>query len=112
MKILVIGAGVIGTMYAWQLSEAGHELSVLVRKGKKERLVEDGFHIHYSDDRQKPMQSGEVAYQYSHCRQHAGRYFDAPDEGAIPEPFHSTVFRGKHPARHGRNSLPVRRRTF
>jgi ketopantoate reductase len=47
MKILVIGAGVIGTVYAWQLSEAGQEVSVLVRKGKKERLVEDGFCIRY-----------------------------------------------------------------
>jgi ketopantoate reductase len=29
MKIPVLGAGVIGTTYAWQLSNAGHDVSLL-----------------------------------------------------------------------------------
>ena len=35
MNILVFGAGVIGTIYAWQLSEAGQNVALLVRRGEK-----------------------------------------------------------------------------
>ena len=32
MKILVLGAGVIGTTTAWYLAQAGHEVSVIERR--------------------------------------------------------------------------------
>ena len=35
MKILIYGAGVVGCTYGWQLSKAGCDVTVLVRKGKK-----------------------------------------------------------------------------
>jgi ketopantoate reductase len=63
MKILILGAGVIGTVYGWQLSEVGHDISVLVRKGKKEILTKDGFEIHYTDERQKPKKAGVIHFQ-------------------------------------------------
>ena len=62
MKILVLGAGVIGTTYAWQLSNAGHEVSMLVRKSKKERIEREGFLLRYHDERQKKSGSIEIAY--------------------------------------------------
>ena len=42
MKILIYGAGVIGCTYGWQLAEAGHDVTLLVRKEQKQltsRLV-------------------------------------------------------------------------
>lgn len=35
MKILIYGAGVVGCTYGWQLSKAGCDVTVLVRKGQK-----------------------------------------------------------------------------
>lgn len=35
MRLLVIGTGVIGTTYAWQLMQAGCEVTHYVRKGRK-----------------------------------------------------------------------------
>ncbi len=52
MKILVYGAGVIGTTYGWQLSEAGHEVTLLVRAGKKADY-QKGIQIHCRDERVK-----------------------------------------------------------
>lgn len=34
MKILVVGAGVIGTIFGWALAEQGHDVTHFVRKGK------------------------------------------------------------------------------
>ena len=49
MKILVIGAGVIGTTYAWQLSKSGCEITHLVRKQKIETYRNEGIHMHCLD---------------------------------------------------------------
>lgn len=38
MKILVVGAGIVGTVYGWALSEGGHQVVHLVRSGKANRL--------------------------------------------------------------------------
>lgn len=35
MKILIYGAGVVGCTYGWQLSKAGCDVAVLVRKEQK-----------------------------------------------------------------------------
>ncbi len=37
MKILVLGRGVIGTIYGWALEQAGHEVELLVRPGSAAR---------------------------------------------------------------------------
>jgi len=41
MNILIIGTGIIGTIYGWALKEAGHEVTHLVRTPKPE-LLKDG----------------------------------------------------------------------
>lgn len=38
MKILVVGAGAVGQVYAWHLAQAGHELSFFVKAGYAEAL--------------------------------------------------------------------------
>jgi ketopantoate reductase len=53
MNILVFGAGVIGTTYAWQLSEAGFRVSLLVRKHRLTRYSHSGVVIKCTDMRGK-----------------------------------------------------------
>ena len=53
MKILVFGAGVIGTTYAWQMSEAGFDVSLFVRKQRMVRFSHSGISIRCSDMRGK-----------------------------------------------------------
>ena len=53
MKILIYGAGVVGCTYGWQLSKAGCDVTVLVRKGQKEFVQKNGIHIICSDFREK-----------------------------------------------------------
>lgn len=43
MKILIYGAGVVGCTYGWQLSKAGCDVTVLVRKGQKELVQKTVF---------------------------------------------------------------------
>ncbi len=50
MKILVFGAGVIGTAVAWALSEAGHDVALLARPQRAELLAE-GISIEMIDGR-------------------------------------------------------------
>lgn len=51
MKILIYGAGVIGCTYGWQLAKTGYNISVLVRKGKKEYIEKNGINIYCTDFR-------------------------------------------------------------
>lgn len=51
MKILVIGAGVIGVTYAWQLSLCGNEVSFYVRSEKVNPIRENGISITCLDTR-------------------------------------------------------------
>jgi ketopantoate reductase len=62
MNILIYGAGVIGTTYGWQMSLTGQEVSLLVRKGKKD-LYQDGITIHCKDEREKQKKSVDTVYQ-------------------------------------------------
>ena len=41
MRVLVLGAGVVGVTSAWYLAEAGHEVTVLERQG--EAAMETSF---------------------------------------------------------------------
>lgn len=51
MKILIYGAGIIGSTYGWQLAEAGHDITVFVRKGQKLQVEEQGIHLVCQDFR-------------------------------------------------------------
>jgi ketopantoate reductase len=65
MKILMLGAGVIGITYAWQLSNAGHAVTLFVREAKLERIREEGVRIRCEDERQKEAPAMEVTYRPS-----------------------------------------------
>ncbi len=51
MRFLSIGTGVIGTTYAWQLARAGHDVTLLVRPGRKEMLQASGIPFTCTDGR-------------------------------------------------------------
>lgn len=63
MKILIYGAGIVGSTYGWQLSKAGHEITVLVRTEKKQDVKEEGVHIHCSDFRGGQKKIEEVVFK-------------------------------------------------
>jgi 2-dehydropantoate 2-reductase len=46
MKILVVGAGVIGTVYGAQLGAAGHTVSVLAHGARTDEVGRDGLRAH------------------------------------------------------------------
>jgi 2-dehydropantoate 2-reductase len=62
MKTLVIGPGVIGATYALQLSQAGQDVSLLVRQGQKAAYEQQGIAIRCKDERSKPAGRVETAY--------------------------------------------------
>ncbi len=51
MRILVFGAGVIGTVCAWQPALAGNAVTPLVRPGRGEGLRRNGIRIEHRDNR-------------------------------------------------------------
>ena len=63
MKILIYGAGVVGCTYGWQLSKAGCDVTVLVRKGQKEVIQKDGIQIICSDFRGKARKDIDVIFK-------------------------------------------------
>ena len=50
MKILIVGAGIIGTIFGWAFDEAGHEVTHLVRPGRA-TTYKDGIKIDMHDVR-------------------------------------------------------------
>ena len=62
MKVMIVGAGVIGTVYGWALSEAGHSVFHLVRPGRGSFLT-NGIAIDMMDRRKnhKKWFSGNYA---------------------------------------------------
>jgi 2-dehydropantoate 2-reductase len=50
MKTLIVGAGIIGTIYGWAFAEAGHEVTHLLRPGKAAQF-KNGFKIDMYDVR-------------------------------------------------------------
>jgi len=50
MKTLIVGAGIIGTIYGWAFAGAGHEVTHLVRPGRAANY-QDGFKIDMYDVR-------------------------------------------------------------
>jgi 2-dehydropantoate 2-reductase len=61
MKILIVGAGIIGTIYGWAFSEAGHAVTHFVRPGKAAQFTK-GIQIDMFDRRN------------GHRKQFIGRY--------------------------------------
>ena len=52
MKILIVGAGIIGSIYGWAFSEAGHDVTHFVRPGKAVQF-KNGFTIDMLDKRKR-----------------------------------------------------------
>jgi ketopantoate reductase len=63
MKILVYGAGIVGSTYGWQLSETGHDVTVLVKKGKKQLIEKSGITINCSDFRGNKKQVTQTNFR-------------------------------------------------
>ncbi|GAA0742768.1 ketopantoate reductase family protein [Clostridium oceanicum] len=63
MKILIIGTGVIGSVYGWQLFESGNDITHFVRKGKKEIIEKQGISIRCLDKRRGQEDHKEVVYK-------------------------------------------------
>ena len=61
MKILIIGAGVIGVTYGWRLSASGQDVTLLVRQGKK-AVYQGGIPLRCKDERTKPPRQIETVY--------------------------------------------------
>lgn len=63
MKILIYGAGLIGCTYAWQLQKVGYDITLLVRKGKKQPIEEKGINIHYTDYRNNNKKEEDILFR-------------------------------------------------
>ena len=48
MRVLVVGAGIIGSIYGWALAESGHEVVHLVRSGRA-AILRDGMKLDVLD---------------------------------------------------------------
>ena len=62
MKILVFGAGVIGTMHAWAFERAGHQVSMLVRPGHEARWT-NGVALRILDGRGNRQEEAKFLYR-------------------------------------------------
>ena len=69
MKILIYGAGVTSVTYGWQLSKAGHHITVMVRKGQKPHIYEKGIHLTCKDFRKgkKVLQILKINHAITIC---------------------------------------------
>lgn len=63
MKTLILGAGVVGTVYAWQMSQAGYDVTLWVRQGKREQVEKEGVHIRCTDSRGKKNEQLDTVYR-------------------------------------------------
>ena len=63
MKILIFGAGVIGTTYAWQLQEAGYDITLFVRKQRMVRYANSGVPVNYTDLRNQTEDYGQSVFR-------------------------------------------------
>ncbi len=63
MRILVFGAGVVGSVYAWQLHEAGADVTLLVRKQRLVRYSHSGVPIAFTDMRNGKKSIGQAVFR-------------------------------------------------
>lgn len=61
MKIMVIGAGVIGSVYGYVLAQSGNEVTHYLRKGKSKHF-ENGIQVRLLDERGKKPEKYETVY--------------------------------------------------
>ena len=61
MNVLIIGTGVIGTIYGWALKEAGHKVTHLVRTPKPELSI-NGVKIDILDERKGFKKYNQTTY--------------------------------------------------
>lgn len=61
MNVLIVGTGVIGTIYGWALKEAGVKVTHLVRSGKPD-LVSNGAKIDILDERKGFKKYNQTKY--------------------------------------------------
>jgi ketopantoate reductase len=78
MNILVVGAGIIGTIYGWALSQAGHSVTHFVRPGKGSTLA-SGFLVDILDKRRH------------HSKHFLGRYQPHAIEAITREDFELVI---------------------
>lgn len=62
MKILVFGAGVIGTMHAWAFQNAGHDVTLLVRPGHEDHWA-NGIALRILDGRGSRQEEVKALYR-------------------------------------------------
>lgn len=55
MKILVYGAGVVGSYYAARLQSAGNEVTIVARRGRADEIREHGIVLEAHDDQQRSV---------------------------------------------------------
>ncbi len=64
MKVLIVGAGVIGSIYGWALSKVGHTITHLVRQGRSDQF-RNGIAIDMMDKRKGHKKWCNDIYQIS-----------------------------------------------
>jgi len=62
MRVLVIGAGIIGSIYGWALAQSGHQVVHLVRSGKASAL-RDGLTLDMLDRRKGHKRKSRCLYR-------------------------------------------------
>jgi 2-dehydropantoate 2-reductase len=65
MKTLIVGTGVIGTIYGWALAEAGMDITHYVRPGKKE-ILRQSVTLDLLDERKGHLVNNQTHYDL-HC---------------------------------------------
>lgn len=75
MKLLIVGAGIIGSIYGWALAEAGHDVTHLVRPGRAKQYS-DGLKIDMYDVRKRHKRDylGHYAMRVTETVQPTDRY--------------------------------------
>jgi 2-dehydropantoate 2-reductase len=62
VRILIVGMGAVGTMHGWALSEAGHEVTHLIHKGRSE-VYKHGLRLDIYDVRKGHSEQQLLTYQ-------------------------------------------------
>jgi 2-dehydropantoate 2-reductase len=65
MEVLIVGAGIIGTIYGWAFTEGGVKVTHLVRPEKMDAL-RDGVNLDILDERRGHKKDNQTRYQM-HC---------------------------------------------
>jgi 2-dehydropantoate 2-reductase len=84
MNILIIGAGIVGSIYGWSLTNAGHAVTHLVRPGRAEALS-DGISMDILDLRRRHRRDYQGIYRIT-----AIETVETPTEYAL------VIFPGHH----------------